>query len=783
MHCTKFPNVFASKDWTEEITTWPGLVERLSQFETRPTYSDECKRSLPLWAPIRLKPSTSRKAINVLEVHAVALDLDDSDEDGLAAVLERLVNDGLSFLCHSTLGHLHDGLVWKVRIVIPLASPVMGRAWVPLWKQIATHYAPGTDRHCKDPSRQYYVPAVVEGQDPLLLVNDGKPLDPGMLANEIRSPLMAETRISDRALKNMVAKWGRSTDPVQVKLAERFSSVLAGESFANPGERDVTLFEMCGALVRSVPSIDPESVQELFRLSIDRMAVGADEPLTLDDVAAKIKSWQGHLAAMSTATEVSAYVRESELIRQAFGTDRDTPYTEGELQTMASVLGVKSNQLNHCWVLQHLSDYYVLAPGMTYTFAKRESLINACRVELAPSPVDMWTESKDGERMLSVSEILEKHSTPLRDVHRSLSDQSPRFEVKSKILTLPTCPQRDVLPAYSDEIDGWLRVLGGDQYDILCDWLALFPDLTSPISGLVLIGEGGGGKSLLIQGLSRIWTTGGATPLDQALGNFNACLETCPLAVADETLPRDSRGRVRSDEIREFIQATRRKSNEKYRVSSTLIGAARLIVAANNDQLLDFRDGLSQADIGAIAERLFHLEVTTQAKRYLESIGGRSYIQANWVDSDALTAHVLWLEANRETAAGGRFGTNHDSKLFSDKLAIRERSRAGICEWLVKWAFAPDRLAATGISLEVVDSVILIHVGTLLDQWGIYVKNANVPTTASAAAALKALSVGSLKDDSGLSLQAVDPAMLGAWAEQHGYCDPVVLKEKLSALG
>src|SRR5690606_32527461 len=124
----------------------------------------------------------------------------------------------------------------------------------------------------------------------------------------------------------------------------------------------------------------------------------------------------------------------------------------------------------------------------------------------------------------------------------------------------------------------------------LIDWVASVMRLDRQSCAIYIDGAPGVGKNLLATGLARLWHTGGASELGRVLEGFNDVLTQCPLVFADEALPQR---RGITAELRRLIGSTARNLNRKFLPVCNLDGAIRLIIAGNNDRLLDTGEDLS----------------------------------------------------------------------------------------------------------------------------------------------------------------------------------------------
>src|SRR5690606_16809728 len=115
-------------------------------------------------------------------------------------------------------------------------------------------------------------------------------------------------------------------------------------------------------------------------------------------------------------------------------------YTAEEVQQLADGLGVSVEQLQHCWILQRHSQYYVLQPDGDYFAETRESLQTGVRRALAPAPCDLTKPTKHGVVDLSERELMAEYGTAIRKVAKSMTLQSPAVDLEDAALTLPACP-------------------------------------------------------------------------------------------------------------------------------------------------------------------------------------------------------------------------------------------------------------------------------------------------------------------------------------------------------
>lgn len=132
---------------------WAALVTTLQR--VRPLAGDEeAKRRAPCWSPTNYVPWGTRAIANVVEVSCLVLDHD----DGLSMDEALAPWAGVELVVHTTWRHSPQHP--KFRLVLPLAAPIPGAEWAPLYRDILDHEAPRADRKVFDPSRLYFLPAV-----------------------------------------------------------------------------------------------------------------------------------------------------------------------------------------------------------------------------------------------------------------------------------------------------------------------------------------------------------------------------------------------------------------------------------------------------------------------------------------------------------------------------------------------------------------------------------------------------------------------------------------------
>ena len=128
----------------------------------------------------------SRGKGNVIDRCAVVLDCDDATPEGIKALCEGVRGLGILSVVHSTYSSTPDAP--RVRVVIPLASPVVPGDYVSLCRAFMAHLSMVQwDESCAQAERAMYMPAKPAGGDYWAIRTDG-PLMDGLEWLKVHAP-------------------------------------------------------------------------------------------------------------------------------------------------------------------------------------------------------------------------------------------------------------------------------------------------------------------------------------------------------------------------------------------------------------------------------------------------------------------------------------------------------------------------------------------------------------------------------------------------------------------
>lgn len=474
------------------------------------------------------------------------------------------------------------------------------------------------------------------------------------------------------------------------------------------------------------PHVDAASLASLFGHAL-QVAPGAP---TVDGLRAIIEAAQASARERTVAADLAQDAEARRRIREAFGDGRDWPYTEAELEGIAADARCARADFSHRWILQYRKQFYVYFLGAYQGPIAAEELAPRALTFLAPaSSAGVLVEGK------TTAELMAAYGSPATRVVTSMCESWSRFDAATHTLIEAVCPVRALAPTFDPLVDTWLRLLGGAKAEQLLDWIAASTRLDRPCPALFLRGPTGNGKSLLAAGLARQWCEGAPTDLESAMSDFNSAILDCPLAFGDERVPKDTRGNPRTEELRELISRSEHSLRRKHVAESTVRGAIRVILAANNLNLLAIPGELTNQDIAAIGERFLYIELQDQDYRaalFLAAHGGREFTE-QLVQGDRIARHALWLRDARPRLMGGRWAVPGDCAEMLRAMRTGAGLRWPLCKWLVAWlmdgaATTPTMFRAPGAVL-VRDRKVYASVDKIRESWTTYLKDEQVPAT------------------------------------------------------
>jgi len=608
-----------------------------------------------------------------------------------------------------------------------------------------------------------------------------------LLREQLRVDDVAVESVSRKEVEAQVKSLKRRKSVHYQKMGWCLEQVLAGEPFAEEGDRDETIFQLTSILVETWPRADAHGLAGYFTQSIAKMMVAAPKCPTVDEVEKKIRRHQESQLETEAAKE-NEYTQARALeIRRAFANGRSHPYTEEELNGFASEAGISRDAFNRRWLVQRGRTFYLYFNGSYLPPVTDADVAVAAVRDLAPAHsagVDLFKVGARGEISLKNSaDMMRDYGTVASNIVVDMTAQVAHFDDATRTFIEAPCPLRKLKPTYDPEVDEWMTWMAGPQnYETLVNWIAVVTKLEEACAALYLCGVPGSGKTLFAEGLARLWTEEKPTPLEEAMGPFNQTIMTCPLVLADEMIPRDFRGRARTAELRQFIQARSRPLSRKHIANASLRGAVRLIITANNQDLLTSNESLTTNDIQAIVDRIIYIECPVNSARYLKTVNTRSFVTEN-----RIAKHALWLAENRVVQSGRRFLVEGSDSSLHRTLTTSSGLRSAVCNWLVSYLLSPKNVDSTKkLLVRRHEGMLLVTSRGVSTGWNTYPTNEPSPTAGRVSQALAGLSKAakvSLRDGEGRRTHywVIDPQNLITWADRNGFATDEVIVEALQA--
>lgn len=650
--------------------SWPEFVEEFKNADVRTSKDGPC------WSPATydaLGQTRSNKSVKDLQF--LVFDLDTISESEHNSLRGRLLNLKLNYIIHSTFSHDPPNSP-ALRLILPLQSTISPGSLGALRVQVV-HLLElrGIDTSTLDPARIYYTPTSQPSTAYTFECGyEAAHLDPvsvNFQATQSQQQNILPVVEPPAATNHLTVEFWRArlrtlSNPNSQVIADR---ILAGAPLAEDGQRDATMFRAASILSYACSGASDQTLEDLITPSLRAM----DSDLGLEVELGKFRE------KLARARE--QYESNRDEAAKAAGLDGDK-YTEEQVEKWTKEYGHKSvaDFMKHI-LIQKDDAFYVLVDGR-YKIPIRKSELDISLPRDLKRYNIQW-QKYDGKKLRhrSTSEILADHCTVARSISGSLVLDRSYYDGQSQVFWEAVAPIRSFTPTRHVVVENWLALLGGKQVNKLLDWLASVTNLTKPCAALFLEGEPGTGKGLLANGLSRLWRNAGPTPFASVIGDFNQAVAECPLVVADEGFPAGKHFNV-NDELRRLTGDLNITVRRKYLPEANINGSIRLLITANNDQILSGLREMSPSDRDALAQRLLYIYVDAKPRQYLDAL---PYTQKEAIVSHMLAEHVLWLRENRNVLPGPRFVVEGSLSQLHNRLSISAGATGDVVGYLVKY--------------------------------------------------------------------------------------------------
>jgi len=769
---------------TPKAVEWSDLVDQLSTHDIRGKANDtddkdkldEAKDG-PAVVFGAIGVGKSRSKANVETVAALGIDSDSSTEEQFAKALEPL--EPFEYVLYST--HKHGSKVAKdlprLRVVLPLSEQAPASDQPRLWSRLQQMIGGINDPSTKDASRLMFLPSSFPGGTTVFHHNKtGRFLTPDDLP-DIKSRPVVEKPPAPSNLIGVRGWLGSRHSSAYNKLMHALANGKALAS-ADSEERHVAIRTTAWKLAEKYPGLAEDQIIELYRKSCDAMHAEDPSAPGVDDA---VRCYTGALERIEQAREEE---RQKQREVQAGG---EKPYDETDLDKIAESQRT-GDPRKLKWVVMHGKSFFYLTldEGYKGPFNKDEAA-PASSQYLRRAPVDLFYVSQQGTTHYYSPLELVRFYGDVADKHiAELAIQKNYYDPKARTFHEAIRPVRNLKPEFNQDFDNWLKVLCGEAYPAMLEWLACAPDLNKLLCAVYFQGAPGAGKSLLAHGLARLWTEDGPSDAKNLISDFNEDLVRCPLVFADEKLPTGKHNEDVTAILREQISTTARVLNTKHISKRGLKGAIRLIIAANNANLLSAPGVASNHDLEAIAQRFLLIDINEDAVQFLKDL---PYDKQKWITEDIVAKHALWLQENLSVVKKDRFWVE-GSVTKTHMLSLMSRNiNSLVIEFICRYMNNPtvfDNSKEFGHLIRRDDGHLYANSNGVIGGWPLYMQHVpKTPLLKQITDVLKSISVSETRkrapDGRRPMLYEVNTDLLWAFNEEHKIADLAELQARLDS--
>lgn len=582
---------------------------------------DAAKGGLPLLVPAACRENRKRKA-HVERVTACMIDVDHATDAQWAAAEARLAEAGLAWLAY---GSPKDGLTpgeVRRRLVLPTSRDMSVAESERLQRAVPALLGLEADSATYDASRGFYVGAI-DGQDPYVAGTDtGAALDVDAILAAQSEPSRPEAPRSKYA---------------DARVERRAAPCPAGVA---PETHAVTL---CRAHTPAVEGAHGGT--ELLRLARDLVHGLALAPAVAADVA--WREYNPRCVPPWRAEQRSEFDRKFSEARQPDG------QPPGWL--LPGAASIESPALDAPAFVTTRSGkerWHIDPRGGAYAYVQFGD--RALHPSLRETGADAYVRTHDGAKRRTAQQMIDEDPTAIAEkvaVDFSRSAAATWAPAQRTIYTGVAAPR--VAPRFDANVDTWLRLLAGEQYDSVALFAASCARefISRPAIALAVLGPDSIGKSLLAKALAAMWDATHPVALSVVLAQFNASMARCPIVLDDECAAL-KHGDVSTETFRDLVQSEARDIEPKGLERRTLLGCQRFMITGNDETDIRFAD----ADAGALAAlgvRLVIVAVPAAKRSDVIAALDRCHVPGSGrVDMLRVTGHLAWLQAEHAPRIG-----------------------------------------------------------------------------------------------------------------------------------
>jgi len=513
--------------------------------------------------------------------------------------------------------------------------------------------------------------------------------------------------------REVLTYWAKA---VKKALAGRqcYEVIFKEAPIADKGSRNSEIQRLVGEAIAVLYSsrirgTTPELIYALFYTALQQL--NAQDPSDPEDFTAT--GWRAVLSYWAKEDAKVKHEEEEDAKRTAYVQQEQTSLMGNLLQGMRSWCKapelLQGDASAYWWIQNKMilgvqgGTYHVMQPDGFYTpdNVTGPNLISKIKQLGMDRLIPVTEMNQRGEQVyMHWSKVVNLYATQVPRVACMM--RGPKAfvehlgnEMQQELILPINFRSQNLISERSREVESWLNHLGGDNVELLCNWLGQAQAFEEgPIAALSIKGEPGCGKKMLAIGLAEslqypIYAT------SAEFGGFGDMLLRTPLIVVNEGIHRIKSGQDLPDVFRSMVSGDPIRVRPLYRPPLMVSNPVRIIITANNTdvvgELVGDRD-LSPEDRRAIAERIVHIEVPRGCAAWLRSMGGLNYTRG-WIRSDngtpgsyKLAKHFRYLyETRSQVPAGNRYLVEGN---IQDRLVMSMVTRGGsaplVVECLIK---------------------------------------------------------------------------------------------------
>ncbi len=754
------------KHWRDNVPqqgdlSWGDFCDQVLGGGVQPTQHTD-KRDTPAFSPVEYATNAKRGNENVISVSMVVLDYDALDGPQTKSVLEEI--SGLKHVIYSTYSHgkkHKESTSFSFRVVLPLSHPVPASEWPGFWARFQAQLPVPSDPSCKDPARIYGLPFTPEedldasffeiGEGPDLDVNTVMtwPLPAGAVALPSNRVQIVGDTLDVKLVKAHGKALQKKKNPEVAQLGTMIVELASGRPWMQEqGQRHAAMLPITKELDRKFSSYSLEALTAVWERSVTALADGDptwDPNQRLADIRRAYDKPRRERLEASAQRETDEAKAKAAVIAQARGDGSSEVYGDTELAELRNLAGLPVDaDLTKFWVRTLAGAHYVLTlRGYIGPYVDSD-VMQICRDYLAPAKVKMteWSEPKQKEVKMQTRDFMHAYSTPIVRIVVDTTTDGRGYVDDEGTLHEPACVLRKIPAVFNAKADEYITRVGGVHAEKFKDWLATYTHTKRPTCAIYFAGPAGTGKTRIPTMLAAMYAgKPSPTQLKQVLSNFNADLARSPGIFQDEKMSKHTS----SGDLRILVGTSNFTLTRKFLPTSTIIGCPRLILSANNHDMLKFQEEEHTTDdIDAISGRFLFLSVGQDVADWINANEGYDLMTA--FTEGVFEQHVMWLQEQR----AARVLTKKDRWLVtgeaSEVQAITSTSSpvgSGICQWVAKYFENPKMIETVSQRGVQVDARgVWVNSRTILDTWETVVRNNDARISdANVTSALAALAV------------------------------------------